>query len=168
MDTGPGRNNGSLLVKLKANGFYLLFSVPNARHLTQEIDASLSEFKRGFNNPHLVTSAYLTHNKSIPTGNTMVGLLVFGARIFDLELDLDDVCWMRVNAIWNAGTLERMIDALEKVGLCPFTIECLQDENVHHDIIITVDGDADYAADPEALLYFDVDRINRSACDALV
>jgi hypothetical protein len=52
-----------------------------------------------------------------------------------------------VNAIGNVGSLERMIGAFQKVGVCPFTRQCLQDESVCHAIIINVDGDADDGGD---------------------
>jgi hypothetical protein len=55
-----------------------------------------------------------------------------------------------VNAIGNAGSREWMLGAFEKVGLYPFMRNCLQDENVHHEIIVNVVGDADNAANPKA------------------
>jgi hypothetical protein len=55
------------------------------------MDAWLSEFKRGFYyNLDFITAAYLMNNKAFPTGYSMVGLIVFIRRIFDLKLDIDD------------------------------------------------------------------------------
>jgi hypothetical protein len=109
----PGQTNDNLLVKLKSRGFYFLPSVPDATHM---MHVWLGEFKRVFyNNLNFVTSSYHTHNKAIGVG---------GGRIYYLEPDLDHGRWM------NVGSLERMIGAFEKVGLCPFTKQYLQDKNM--------------------------------------
>jgi hypothetical protein len=96
----------------------------------------------------------------------MVGLLVFGGCIFDLDPNLDEDLWTCVNAIGQAGTKERILGAFKKDGLCPFTRACLQDKNVLHEIILCVDGAGDDEADPEACFYLDVEKIKHATCDA--
>jgi hypothetical protein len=96
----------------------------------------------------------------------LVGLLVYGGRIFDLDPNLDEDRWTCVNAIGQAGTQERMLGAFKKVKLFPFTRACLQDESVRHEISVCVDGAADGEADPEASFFLDVEKRNHAACDA--
>ena len=45
VDSGPGRTNVDMLARLKALGVYLISSVPNTTHVTQEADQSFGLFK---------------------------------------------------------------------------------------------------------------------------
>lgn len=46
VDSGPGRVNSSMLVKLRIMGYYLIPEVPNITHVTQATDRNSKEFSK--------------------------------------------------------------------------------------------------------------------------
>jgi hypothetical protein len=93
MDSGPGRDNLELIIKLRLREFYLYPSTPNVTHVMQEMDAWLGNLKTVFYpNLHLVTEAYVPRGKNMPNSEDTMGLLIFGGFIFDEDSDPKNVC----------------------------------------------------------------------------
>jgi hypothetical protein len=145
MDSGPGRDNLELIVKLCMMGFYLYPSIPNATHVIQEMDDWLGNLKTMFyRNLRLVTEAYVTNRKAMPNSEDTMGLLFFWCCIFYDDQDPTNVC---ENALQISASKENMIVVFAKMGVVPFTRECIHDKHVRHDICL-VNGEAIYALDP--------------------
>jgi hypothetical protein len=66
VDSGPGRSNINLLVRLKMLGFVLYPGVPNTTHVTQETDRNYGPFKTQFvSNLDTMVSERIAARKSL-------------------------------------------------------------------------------------------------------
>jgi hypothetical protein len=158
MDYGPGRDNLEFIIKLRIRGFYLYPSVPNDTHVMQEMDAWLGNLKTVFyQNLRLVTEAYVTNGKAMPNSEDTMGLLFFGGCIFDDDQDPNNVC---ENALHMSASKEKTIAVFAKIGVVPFTRECINDKRVRHEICL-VDGEAVDALDPMTSYYVGLQADNQ-------
>ena len=81
VDSGPGRSNIDLLVRLKMLGFILYPGVPNTTHVTQETDRNYGPFKTKFvSNLDTIVSERIAARKSLLLQPKLVGLPVFGGE----------------------------------------------------------------------------------------
>ena len=158
VDSGPGRNDVQLLTELQLKGFYVTPCVPNTTHVTQETDQSYGLFKTNYRkNLESITEYRFTRGLTLKT--TDLGLLVFGGQVDDsLEL---------VNAFEIAFSKEKNLHAWQFVGAVPLTRNCLDSDQVIHEIVVSADGTVDVEADPETAKYMQLEAHNKLCCDLL-
>jgi ketol-acid reductoisomerase len=53
------------------------------------------------------------------------------------------------------------------VGAVPLTRECLESDQVRHEIVVSADGTVDVDADPETAKYMQLEAHNKLCCDLL-
>ncbi len=161
MDSGLGRSNLDLLVRLKLLGFVLYPGVPNTTHVMQETDRNYGPFKNKFvSNLDIMVSEQIMAQKSLSLQPKLVGLPVFG------EEDSETGCMIPVGAFQAGFSRERCLDAWAKIGAATSTGEitraCLLDKQVMQEM-----GDVD-ADDDEDRLCWKVQTAKTLAIDSLV
>ena len=134
-DSGPGRDNCTLLAKMRHLGFILYPGVPNTTAVTQETDRNYGPFKTQFRlNLDAVVQARIRDGKSTSLQPWLVGLCVFGGRdpLTKLVIEIKD------SAFEVGFSEDACIGAWEKIGAAPLTRKCLSDSKVRREL-----GDAD-------------------------
>ena len=80
-DSGSGRLQIDLLVKLRHLGMYLYPCISNTTVVTQETDQTYSKFKTRFcTNLELLVDECITQDKSVKVLQYKLALLVFGGK----------------------------------------------------------------------------------------
>ena len=141
LDSGPGRKDEGLLSFLAAKGFHLLPGVPNTTHVTQPTDQNYRCFKSMYcSNLEKLVHYCGSRNKTVCQPD--IPLLVFGKR----------AGWNKTlepSFVFNkAFSMERSQAVWRKIGISPFTRQCLHDSKVGHTLILLLDGTIDLDVDP--------------------
>jgi hypothetical protein len=153
-DSGPGRKNTDLMAYLRVRGFYFIPGLPNSTHVSQEMELLIGELKSSFYlNLEQLTRGCLEHNRPVPSGVEIVGLLLFGG-LFDYGLGAFDEF---INAVQKAGSNDKIQRYFEKIGFAPFTRAYLNNKHVQHE----------FANDPMAEEYCALEYTNALACGLL-
>jgi len=153
-DSGPGRKNTDLMAYLRVRGFYFIPGLPNSTHVSQEMELLIGELKSSFYlNLEQLTRGCLEHNRPVPSGVEIVGLLLFGG-LFDYGLGAFDEF---INAVQKAGSNDKIQRYFEKIGFAPFTRAYLNNKHVRHE----------FANDPMAEEYCALEYTNALACGLL-
>ena len=134
-DSGSGRLQIDLLVKLRHLGMYLYPCISNTTVVTQETDQTYSKFKTRFcTNLELLVDECITQDKSVKVLQYKLALLVFGGKDPETGLVLPE-------AFEFGFGREECLNLWRKVGAAPLTRACLKDSRVARAIR---DGDNEY------------------------
>eukprot|EP00536_Pseudo-nitzschia_multiseries_P019285 jgi/Psemu1/59851/gm1.59851_g len=134
VDSSPGRSDPELHQLMSAKGFLLIAGVPNTTHVTQVTDASFNPFKTAFHCNKKKLHAYRRSKKST------VKTVDIPALVFGYKESLNRACWA-------------------KIGIAPFTRECLGDRNVAHELMTLANGMINVDADPKIDQHIVYERI---------
>ena len=151
IDSGPGRTNNDLLVRLRTLGFLLFPCIPNTTAVTQETDQAYGFFKLKYRaNLRKLTNDRLAR-KLVGVPMTLIGILVFGGVDPETGCVYDDAFNMAFNK-------EKNVSSWGAVGAAPFTMACLTNSLVRHTMTET---------DPHSDLYNEIQDRNVLACGLL-
>ena len=162
LDSGPGRKNLQLLASLRARGIYVVAGVPNTTHVTQPTDQNYGYFKSIYRR-NLKTLVEFRRSRNDKVRVSDIPLLVFGKSS---NRRLNDAVELE-HAFDRAFGVERSREVWRKIGISPFTRNCLQNSNVAHELIMLEDGTIDLEADPSTVALIDIERKNHAAVNAL-
>eukprot|EP00536_Pseudo-nitzschia_multiseries_P000250 jgi/Psemu1/546/gm1.546_g len=158
VDSGPGRLNPKLLQLLSRKGFILLPGVPNTTHITQVTDQNFGPFKTAFrDNRKKLHASRCAERRTVKMFD--IPSLVFGYRenwSLSLRSAFEEAfCPAASKACWR------------KIGISPFTRNCLGNRNVVHQLMMLSDGSIDLDADPATVQLLDLEFRNVNAIATL-
>ena len=160
VDSGPDRVNTVMLAELRLKGFYLIPGVPNTTHVTQATDRNYGPFKTKYRN----NLGKLTEHRvkfKVPIQPCDIPLLIFGGEDAASGVLLE-------NAFQGAFGYDCNVKVWAEIGLQPFDRNCLRDNKVKHEIVISSDGTIDIDADPLAQKLAGIECLNKTATDLLL
>ena len=127
VDSGPGRSNPDLIMRLRMRGVLLYGGVPNATSVQQETDQTYGPFKSiYYRNLAKYAADRESMGMSTSANSSCFGLFVFGGT------DPLSQC-VYENAFETSFSKENCLKSWKAVGAAPLTRACLQNKKVRHD-----------------------------------
>ena len=124
MDSGPGHNCATMLVKAKFKGLYIYPGLSNVTAVHQEMDQSYGPFKLVVcTNLDQIAMACHAAGKTMKLGMSAFGLIVYSGKCPELGV-------MCQNAVDLTFDRESNLSTCLKVGAVPFTMACLENKKV--------------------------------------
>eukprot|EP00536_Pseudo-nitzschia_multiseries_P001111 jgi/Psemu1/180256/e_gw1.14.15.1 len=158
VDSGPGRLNPKLLDFLSRKGFILLPGVPNTTHITQVTDQNFGIFK----------NAYRDNRKKLHASRSAEGKTVKMADLPSLVFGYRENWTLKLRSAYEEAFSPAASKACwRKIGVSPFTRNCLGNRNVVHQLMMLPDGSIDLDADPVTMQLLDLEFRNDNAIATL-
>jgi hypothetical protein len=161
VDSGPGRNNGPMLAKLRVRGVYLVPGVPNTTAVTQETDQNYGQFKSVYrSNIRLLSQERFGRKTTMRV--TDLPLLVYGGSCNDTGIELP-------SAFEDGFSIRSNLLAWKKCGAVPLTRCALQSDKVRHEVPVhgALDHMDNLTDDPEVEILKQLEISNRAFCQQL-
>ena len=155
VDSGPGRNDRDLMLKVQFRGVYIYPSLPNATSVQQETDVSYRPFKNVVrDNLKRIALACFAKRKTI----MKLGQLTFGLIVYGGICPLSGIACH--NAVDKAFNVALNLKSWRQVGAVPFTKKCLENPKARHDRTDDPDPNFDVYQDIQSQNDFSVMQLN--------
>ena len=153
------------LAQARDFGFYIYTGLPNGTEVGQEMDQLFALLKKLVyeNRDKLYKARLRVDGPSAKLTLNDIGHIHFGTPVTLKNGEIVELA----PAFYEAFETSKILDAMKKCGYCPATRAALSSDRIRHEVIETLDGEADVDADPLAQLYDAIEADNTSAADAL-